>query len=49
MDGDFCGLAIRAAPTEATEGIAWQMPALRVRGRWLVRYAAFRTTTIPSL
>ena len=34
--------AIRAAVPEATEGIAWQMPAFRAHGRWLVGYAAFR-------
>lgn len=34
--------AIRAALPEATEGIAWQMPAFRAHGRWLVGYAAFR-------
>lgn len=33
---------IRAALPEATEGIAWQMPAFRAHGRWLVGYAAFR-------
>ncbi len=34
--------AIRAAAPEATEGIAWQMPAFRAHGRWVVGYAAFR-------
>lgn len=34
--------AIRAAAPEATEGIAWQMPAFRAHGRWLVGYAAFK-------
>ncbi len=34
--------AIRAAVPEATEGIAYQMPAFRAHGRWLVGYAAFR-------
>jgi uncharacterized protein YdhG (YjbR/CyaY superfamily) len=34
--------AIRAAVPEATEGIAWQMPAFKAHGRWLVGYAAFR-------
>jgi uncharacterized protein YdhG (YjbR/CyaY superfamily) len=34
--------AIRAAVPEATEGIAWQMPAFRAHDRWLVGYAAFR-------
>jgi uncharacterized protein YdhG (YjbR/CyaY superfamily) len=33
---------IRAAVPEATEGIAWQMPAFRAHDRWLVGYAAFR-------
>jgi uncharacterized protein YdhG (YjbR/CyaY superfamily) len=34
--------AIRAAVPEATEGIAYQMPAFRAHGHWLVGYAAFR-------
>ena len=34
--------AIRSAVPEATEGIAWQMPAFRAHDRWLVGYAAFR-------
>ena len=33
---------IRAALPDATEGIAWQMPAFRAHGRWLVGYAAFK-------
>lgn len=33
---------IRAAAPEATEGIAYQMPAFKAYGRWLVGYAAFR-------
>ena len=34
--------AIRATLPDATEGIAWQMPAFRAHGRWLVGYAAFK-------
>jgi uncharacterized protein YdhG (YjbR/CyaY superfamily) len=33
---------IRAAAPEATEGIAYQMPAFKAHGRWLVGYAAFK-------
>ena len=33
---------IRAAAPEATEGIAYQMPAFRQDGRFLVSYAAFK-------
>ena len=33
---------IRAAAPEAEECIAYGMPALRLRGRFLVAYAAFR-------
>ena len=33
---------IRAAAPEATESIAYDMPALRVGGRFLVSYAAFK-------
>lgn len=33
---------IRAAAPEATETIAYQMPAYRDRGRFLVSFAAFR-------
>lgn len=34
--------AINAAAPEATETIAYQMPALRLRGRFLVSYAAYK-------
>ena len=34
--------AIRAAAPEATETIAYQMPAFRVEGRFLVSFAAFK-------
>lgn len=34
--------AIRAAAPEATEGISYQMPAFKHRGRALVGYAAFK-------
>lgn len=33
---------IRAAAPEATETIAYQMPAFRLNGRFLVSYAAFK-------
>jgi uncharacterized protein YdhG (YjbR/CyaY superfamily) len=33
---------IRAACPEASEAIAYQMPALRLRGQFLVSYAAFK-------
>lgn len=33
---------IRAAAPEATESIAYDMPALRLGGRFLVSYAAFK-------
>jgi len=33
---------LRAAAPGATEGIAYQMPAFKAHGRWLVGYAAFR-------
>lgn len=33
--------AVRAAAPDAVEVIAYQMPALRLRGRFLVSYAAF--------
>lgn len=33
---------IRAAAPEAVESIAYQMPALRTHGRFLVSYAAFK-------
>jgi uncharacterized protein YdhG (YjbR/CyaY superfamily) len=34
--------AIRAAAPDATETIAYQMPALRTHGQFLVSYAAFK-------
>jgi uncharacterized protein YdhG (YjbR/CyaY superfamily) len=34
--------AIRAAAPEATESIAYQMPAFRTHGQFLVSYAAFK-------
>lgn len=33
---------VKAAAPEATETIAYQMPALRIRGAFLVSYAAFK-------
>lgn len=33
---------IRSVVPDAEEGIAWQMPAFRAHGRWLVGYAAFK-------
>jgi len=33
---------VKAAAPEATEAIAWQMPAFKHRGRTLVGYAAFK-------
>jgi len=33
---------VREAAPEATEGIAWQMPAVKAHGRWLVGYAVFK-------
>ena len=33
---------IRAAATEATETISYQMPAFKLHGRFLVSYAAFK-------
>jgi len=36
---------IKAAPPEATEMIAYQMPAFRSHGRFLVSYAAFKNHT----
>lgn len=35
-------VTIRAAAPEATETIAYQMPALRTDGRFLVSYAAYK-------
>ncbi len=32
---------IRSIVPDATEGIAYQMPAFKAHGRWLVAYAAF--------
>lgn len=33
---------IKEAAPEAIEGIAYQMPAFKVHGRWLAGYAAFK-------
>lgn len=35
--------AIKAAAPEATEAIAYQMPAFRTHGQFLVSYAAFKS------